>query len=162
MEISQFYNCYIFREKVKVHGFGLFVFVIYPGAFVELDTEQLMVINGTFRLKSCINTLLIIFQHAFSLRLSLVCNTSPTTQDLLCRGVAQFCHRFGGCLFLAWHAIPASVHPLARCLRNFSSQGSSFNVTSQSCDLRVIYMTQDVFARVLWQTAFGVWLWEIK
>jgi len=29
------------REKVRVHGFGVFILAIYPGAFVDISTEQL-------------------------------------------------------------------------------------------------------------------------
>ena len=31
------------REQVRINGFGLFVFGVYPGAFVDLYTEHLQV-----------------------------------------------------------------------------------------------------------------------
>lgn len=29
------------REKVRVNGFGIFILALYPGAFVDISTDQL-------------------------------------------------------------------------------------------------------------------------
>ena len=39
------------REQVKVNGFGIFILGLYPGAFVELFTEQLQVISPMRQLR---------------------------------------------------------------------------------------------------------------
>ena len=44
-----YYICY--REQVRVNGFGLFVFGIYPGAFVDLYTEHLQAISPLRQLR---------------------------------------------------------------------------------------------------------------
>jgi S2P endopeptidase len=38
--LSFSYVC-ITREKVRVNGFGVFVLALYPGAFVDISTDQL-------------------------------------------------------------------------------------------------------------------------
>ena len=40
-----------FREQVRVNGFGLFIFGIYPGAFVDLYTDHLQVISPLRQLR---------------------------------------------------------------------------------------------------------------
>lgn len=40
-----------FREQVRVNGFGIFFMVLYPGAFVDLFTEHLMVITPMRQLR---------------------------------------------------------------------------------------------------------------
>ncbi|KAG8009611.1 Membrane-bound transcription factor site-2 protease [Nibea albiflora] len=39
------------REQVRVNGFGIFVFVLYPGAFVDLFTTHLNIISPTQQLR---------------------------------------------------------------------------------------------------------------
>ncbi|XP_034416451.1 membrane-bound transcription factor site-2 protease isoform X1 [Cyclopterus lumpus] len=39
------------REQVRVNGFGIFVFVVYPGAFVDLFTTHLSIISPTQQLR---------------------------------------------------------------------------------------------------------------
>ncbi|KAM4533817.1 membrane-bound transcription factor site-2 protease isoform 1-T1 [Odontesthes bonariensis] len=39
------------REQVRVNGFGIFVFVVYPGAFVDLFTTHLNLISPTQQLR---------------------------------------------------------------------------------------------------------------
>uniref|UniRef100_A0A8C9Z7X1 Membrane-bound transcription factor site-2 protease n=1 Tax=Sander lucioperca TaxID=283035 RepID=A0A8C9Z7X1_SANLU len=39
------------REQVRVNGFGIFVFVVYPGAFVDLFTTHLNIISPTQQLR---------------------------------------------------------------------------------------------------------------
>lgn len=39
------------REQVRINGFGIFVMVVYPGAFVDLHTESLMAISPKRQLK---------------------------------------------------------------------------------------------------------------
>lgn len=39
------------REQVRVNGFGMFVFVVYPGAFVDLFTTHLNLISPTQQLR---------------------------------------------------------------------------------------------------------------
>lgn len=39
------------REQVRVDGFGLFLLIIYPGAYVNLSTEQLQIISPLRRLR---------------------------------------------------------------------------------------------------------------
>ncbi|KAG7524751.1 membrane-bound transcription factor site-2 protease [Solea senegalensis] len=39
------------REQVRVNGFGMFVFVVYPGAFVDLFTSHLNLISPTQQLR---------------------------------------------------------------------------------------------------------------
>ncbi|XP_076026539.1 membrane-bound transcription factor site-2 protease [Genypterus blacodes] len=39
------------REQVRVNGFGIFVFVVYPGAFVDLFTTHLNLISATQQLR---------------------------------------------------------------------------------------------------------------
>ncbi|KAG7231276.1 hypothetical protein INR49_012107 [Caranx melampygus] len=39
------------REQVRVNGFGMFVFVLYPGAFVDLFTTHLNLISPTQQLR---------------------------------------------------------------------------------------------------------------
>lgn len=41
----------VHREQVRVNGFGLFVFVVYPGAFVDLFTSHLNLISPTQQLR---------------------------------------------------------------------------------------------------------------
>lgn len=44
--------CHIFsREQVRVNGFGIFVFVVYPGAFVDLFTTHLNIISPVQQLR---------------------------------------------------------------------------------------------------------------
>ncbi|KAK7881143.1 hypothetical protein WMY93_029552 [Mugilogobius chulae] len=38
------------REQVRVNGFGMFIFVVYPGAFVDLFTTHLNIISPTQQL----------------------------------------------------------------------------------------------------------------
>ncbi|XP_067943601.1 membrane-bound transcription factor site-2 protease-like isoform X2 [Watersipora subatra] len=33
------------RESVRVHGFGIFLFVVYPGAFVDMDDQTLFAVS---------------------------------------------------------------------------------------------------------------------
>lgn len=40
-----------FRENVRVNGFGVFVMLIYPGAFVDLHTEHLQALNAIGQLR---------------------------------------------------------------------------------------------------------------
>ena len=40
-----------FREQVRVNGFGLFIFGIYPGAYVDLYTDHLQVISPLRQLR---------------------------------------------------------------------------------------------------------------
>ncbi len=42
---------YFLREQVRIDGFGLFVFGIYPGAFVNLHTDHLQVISPLRQLR---------------------------------------------------------------------------------------------------------------
>ncbi|ELU12697.1 hypothetical protein CAPTEDRAFT_129824 [Capitella teleta] len=39
------------REQVRVNGFGVFIFILYPGAFVDLYTEHLQVISPLRQLR---------------------------------------------------------------------------------------------------------------
>lgn len=39
------------REQVRVNGFGMFIFVVYPGAFVDLFTTHLNIISPTQQLR---------------------------------------------------------------------------------------------------------------
>ena len=39
------------REQVRVNGFGMFILVLYPGAFVDLYTEHLQVISPLRQLR---------------------------------------------------------------------------------------------------------------
>lgn len=39
------------REQVRVNGFGMFIFVVYPGAFVDLFTTHLNLISPTQQLR---------------------------------------------------------------------------------------------------------------
>ncbi|KAF0028478.1 hypothetical protein F2P81_019565 [Scophthalmus maximus] len=39
------------REQVRVNGFGMFVFVVYPGAFVDLFTTHLNLVSPTQQLR---------------------------------------------------------------------------------------------------------------
>lgn len=39
------------REQVRVNGFGMFVFVVYPGAFVDLFTTHLNLISPVQQLR---------------------------------------------------------------------------------------------------------------
>ena len=39
------------REGVRLHSFGLFLFIIIPGAFVDLSTEQVLSLNVWNQLK---------------------------------------------------------------------------------------------------------------
>nr|XP_057916955.1 membrane-bound transcription factor site-2 protease-like [Doryrhamphus excisus] len=39
------------REQVRVNGFGMFVFVVYPGAFVDLFTTHLNIVSPTQQLR---------------------------------------------------------------------------------------------------------------
>ena len=47
----QSFPCICFREQVRVNGFGLFIFGIYPGAFVDLYTDHLQVISPLRQLR---------------------------------------------------------------------------------------------------------------
>jgi len=40
-----------FREQVRINGFGLFLMLIYPGAFVEMSTEHLQIISPMRQLR---------------------------------------------------------------------------------------------------------------
>ena len=42
---------YIYREQVRVNGFGLFFLALYPGAYVDLHTEHLQVISPLRQLR---------------------------------------------------------------------------------------------------------------
>ena len=39
------------REQVRVNGFGMFVFVVYPGAFVDLFTTHLTLVSPAQQLR---------------------------------------------------------------------------------------------------------------
>ncbi|XP_041353823.1 membrane-bound transcription factor site-2 protease-like isoform X2 [Gigantopelta aegis] len=39
------------REQVRVNGFGIFMFVMYPGAFVDLSTEHIQVVSPLRQLR---------------------------------------------------------------------------------------------------------------
>ena len=39
------------REKVRVHGFGVFILAMYPGAFVDISTEQLQTASPAQQLR---------------------------------------------------------------------------------------------------------------
>lgn len=53
------------REQVRVNGFGMFVFVVYPGAFVDLFTTHLNLISPTQQLRIfCAGKMLI--HHCFA------------------------------------------------------------------------------------------------
>ena len=41
----------ICREQVRVDGFGLFLLLIYPGAYVNLSSEQLQIISPIRQLR---------------------------------------------------------------------------------------------------------------
>ena len=41
----------ICREQVRVDGFGLFLILIYPGAYVNLSSEQLQIISPIRQLR---------------------------------------------------------------------------------------------------------------
>lgn len=40
-----------YREQVRVNGFGLFLLIIYPGAFVDLSTEHLQIVSPLRQLR---------------------------------------------------------------------------------------------------------------
>ena len=42
---------FLFREQVRVNGFGMFFMAVYPGAFVDLYTEHLTVISPLRQLR---------------------------------------------------------------------------------------------------------------
>lgn len=42
---------FLFRENVRVLSFGLFVLFVYPGAFVELNTDQLEIATPVRKLR---------------------------------------------------------------------------------------------------------------
>ena len=44
-------NFFYFREQVRVNGFGLFILVMYPGAYVDLSTEHLQVVSPIRQLR---------------------------------------------------------------------------------------------------------------
>ncbi|XP_071136525.1 membrane-bound transcription factor site-2 protease-like [Mytilus edulis] len=39
------------REQVRVNGFGLFIFILYPGAYVDLSTEHLQAVSPLRQLR---------------------------------------------------------------------------------------------------------------
>lgn len=45
------YFLFLFREQVRVNGFGMFFMAVYPGAFVDLYTEHLTVISPLRQLR---------------------------------------------------------------------------------------------------------------
>lgn len=51
--VSLFLFLFLFsrREQVRVNGFGMFVFVVYPGAFVDLFTTHLNLISPAQQLR---------------------------------------------------------------------------------------------------------------
>jgi S2P endopeptidase len=42
---------YIYRENVRVNGFGLFLLILYPGAYVDLSTEHLQIVSPLRQLR---------------------------------------------------------------------------------------------------------------
>jgi S2P endopeptidase len=42
---------FIYREQVRVNGFGIFIFCLYPGAFVDLHTDHLQAIHPLRQLR---------------------------------------------------------------------------------------------------------------
>lgn len=41
----------IYRENVRVNGFGLFLLILYPGAYVDLSSEHLQVVSPLRQLR---------------------------------------------------------------------------------------------------------------
>lgn len=41
----------LFREQVRVNGFGIFILLLYPGAYVDLSTEHLQIISPLRQLR---------------------------------------------------------------------------------------------------------------
>ena len=39
------------RERVQVHGFGVFIIGVYPGAFVDLNSDQLAALSPARQLR---------------------------------------------------------------------------------------------------------------
>jgi S2P endopeptidase len=39
------------RERIQVHGFGVFIVGVYPGAFVDLNSDQLAVLSPARQLR---------------------------------------------------------------------------------------------------------------
>lgn len=72
--------CFSHREQVRVNGFGMFVFVVYPGAFVDLFTTHLNLISPTQQLRIfCAGKMKILFcitqcQTAASRQILLSCS----------------------------------------------------------------------------------------
>lgn len=42
---------FVLREQVRLNGFGMFMFVVYPGAFVDLFTTHLNLISPVQQLR---------------------------------------------------------------------------------------------------------------
>ena len=42
---------FCFREGVQVNGFGIFLYLIYPGAYVDLNSEDLLKSNSIKQLR---------------------------------------------------------------------------------------------------------------
>lgn len=40
-----------FREQIRVNGCGYFLFLLYPGAYVDLHQEQLQMISAVRQLR---------------------------------------------------------------------------------------------------------------
>ena len=40
-----------YREQVRVNGFGLFLLILYPGAYVDLSTEHLQIVSPLRQLR---------------------------------------------------------------------------------------------------------------
>ena len=40
-----------YREGVKINGFGMFMFIIYPGAFVDMHSESLFSVSSWKQLR---------------------------------------------------------------------------------------------------------------
>lgn len=43
--------CSFIREQVRINGFGLFLLLVYPGAFVDLSTEHLQAVSPLRQLR---------------------------------------------------------------------------------------------------------------
>lgn len=46
-----FLKFFSFREQVRFNGFGIFIFIVYPGAFVDLFTTHLQLISPVQQLR---------------------------------------------------------------------------------------------------------------
>uniref|UniRef100_A0A3Q0SY90 Membrane-bound transcription factor site-2 protease n=1 Tax=Amphilophus citrinellus TaxID=61819 RepID=A0A3Q0SY90_AMPCI len=78
------------REQVRVNGFGMFVFVVYPGAFVDLFTTHLTLISPTQQLRIfCAGKTFFILRSIASLGLS-VRDIVTGLEDCPVRGVEDW------------------------------------------------------------------------